>query len=137
VLEDANWQFLQQSSFESSQTALFLNLQVLASQQLLFPHWLVPPQSQSSPSSTMPLPQTGLPMVVMPRLLVRQEDSTELRWRAEQMLPMEQGENLVMPCAVDGFIMYCSPALQVDELRGQHCWELTVFASAQAEDVQS
>jgi hypothetical protein len=137
VVAEANWQSLQQSSLESSHTALFLNLHVDASQHALFPHWELPPQSQSSPASTMPLPHTGSPMVVMPRLLVRQLDSTELRRRALQMLPMEQGENLVMPCAVEGFMMNCSPASHWPLLSGQHCCELTVLASPQEREVQS
>ena len=65
VEAEANWQSLQQSSLESSHTALFLNLHVDASQHALLPHWELPPQSQSSPASTMPLPHTGSPMVVI------------------------------------------------------------------------
>lgn len=53
------------------------------------------------------------------------------------MLPMEQAENLVMPEAVDGFIMNFSPASQVDEESGQHCCALTDWPSEQVEDVQS
>ena len=51
------------------------------------------------------------------------------------MLPMEQGENLVMPWAVEGFMMNCSPASHWPLLSGQHCCELTVLASPQEREV--
>ena len=56
---------------------------------------------------------------------------------AEQMLPMEQALKSVMPWEVDGFMMNLSPASQVEELRGQHCWALTALLSLQVELVQS
>jgi len=99
------WQLLQQSSFASSQTAPDLNLQVEASQHWLLPQLSAPPQSQSSPSSTMPLPHCWPLMVVTPRLLLKHCVLTELRSMAEQMFPIEHGENWVMPSAVDGFMM--------------------------------
>jgi hypothetical protein len=121
VLAEANWQPRQQSSFESSQTALLLNLQVLGSQHLLLPQPADPPQSHCSSPSTIPLPQVWPVMVPTPLLFVRHADLTLLRPRAEHTLPMEQAEKRVMPFAVDGFMMKPSPALQVPELRGQHC----------------
>jgi len=133
----AKWQFLQQSSLESSQTAEFLNLQVAALQQVLFPHDAVPPQSQSSPSSTMPLPHCWPVMVVRPLLSTSAEALTLLRPRAEQMLPMEQGLKSAMPSPVEGFMMYLEPASQVVELRGQHCCALTTWLLAQVEESQS
>ena len=121
VFADANWQPLQQSSLESSQTAFVLNLQVVGSQQLLPAQFSVPPQSQSSPSSTMPLPHWLPEMVTTPLFAVRQSDLTLFRPRAEQMLPIEQGLKSVMPWPVDGFMIYFAPASQVSALRGQHC----------------
>lgn len=56
VFAALNWQLEQHASLESSQTALSLNLQVVGSQQALSPQAAVPPQSQSSPLSTIPLP---------------------------------------------------------------------------------
>jgi hypothetical protein len=88
VLAGVNWQLVQQLSLESSQTALFLNLHVFASQQALLAQFSSPPQSQSSPVSTMPLPHL-LPMIVVtPRLSERQVDLILLRPMAEQMLPI-------------------------------------------------
>jgi len=53
---DASWQSWQQSSLLSSHTAPDLNLHVDASQHALSPQPPGPPQSHSSPGSTMPLP---------------------------------------------------------------------------------
>lgn len=120
---DEYWQLEQQLSFESSQTALFLNLQVVASQQLLSPQPAVPPQSQSSPASTIPLPHWLPVMVTTPRLSVRQVDLILLRPIAEQMLPMVHSEKFVMVAAAYGFMMYLAFASQVDDVNGQHCEE--------------
>lgn len=135
-VDGANWQLLQHSSLESSQTALFLNLQVAASQHWFPAQLAVPPQSQSSPASTMPLPHCCPVIVVTPLLLLKQKVLTLFRWKAEQILPMEQGLNAVMPWPVEGFMRYFSPASQVPLLRGQHCCALDV-PSAQVELVQS
>jgi hypothetical protein len=69
----------------------------------------------------MPLPHVWPETVTTPRLLVKQLDLTLLPPKAEQMLPTEQAEKRVMPCAVDGFMMKSSPASQELALRGQHC----------------
>lgn len=118
---DANWQPLQQSSFESSQTALFRNRQVRGSQHWLPPQFSSPPQSQSSPVSTIPLPHWLPVMVGTPLLANRQSELTLFRPRAEQMLPIEQGLKLVIPRLVEGFMIYSSPASQEFWLKGQHC----------------
>jgi hypothetical protein len=89
----------------SSHTAPFLNLHVLASQHALVPQLAAPPQSQSSPSSTMPLPHCAPVMSGTPRLELKQKVLTLLRPMAEQMLPTEQGLKEVIPWAVDGFMM--------------------------------
>lgn len=85
----------------------------------------------------MPLPQVWPEIVVTPRLLVRHVDLTLLRPKAEQMLPIEQGEKRLMFSAVEGFIRYFSPASHVVALRGQHCWALTMFVFRHVSDVQS
>jgi hypothetical protein len=70
-----------------------VNLQVVGLQQGLFAHPDVPPQSQSSPASTMPFPH-WLPVIVETSLFaVRQLVFTLFLPIAEQMLPIEQGEN--------------------------------------------
>lgn len=127
---------VQHSSLAGSQTALVVNLQVVGLQQGLVPQPCVPPQSQSSPCSTMPLPHCDSAMVLTSRLLVRQLDLTLLRPMAEQMLPTLQGENCVMPPPVEGFMMKAALALQLDWERGQHCCLVTV-PSEQVWDVQS
>lgn len=132
-----NWQLVQQSSFEGSQTALFLNLHVVASQHVLLPQFAVPPQSHSSPSSTMPLPHCWPVIVVTPLLSDRHDPLTLLRPRAAQMFPTEQGLNPLMPSTVEGFMMYLAPASQVVVLSGQHCCELTVWLFAQVCESQS
>jgi len=70
---EANWQVeVQQSSLLGSQTACDLNLQVVGSQHGLLPHPGTPPQSQSSPASTIPFPH-WLPVIVeMSLFAVRQ-----------------------------------------------------------------
>lgn len=75
-------------------------------------------------------------IVVTPLLLLKQKVLTLLRWKAEQILPMEHGLNAVMPWPVEGFMMYFSPASQVPLLRGQHCCAVEV-PSLQVELVQS
>jgi hypothetical protein len=91
---EANWQLLvQQSSLLGSQTDCEVNLQVVGSQQGLLPHPEVPPQSHSSPASTMPFPH-WLPVMVVTSLLAdKQVVFTLILPIAEQMLPIEQGEN--------------------------------------------
>lgn len=138
VLAEANWQDeVQQSSLLGSHTAFCTNLQVVGSQHELLPHPLVPPQSQSSPVSTMPLPHWLPVMVAMSLLAVKHVVLTLLRPMALQMLPTLQAENLVMPDPVAGFMMNCPPASQVSALRGQHCCAATVLPSLQVVDVQS
>lgn len=105
VLAEANLQSRQQSSLESSHCALLINLQVVGLQHLLSLQPEVPPQSHSSSPSTIPLPQVAPDSRVTSRLLVRQVDLTLLRPRAEQMLPMVQGEKCEMPSFVEGFMM--------------------------------
>jgi hypothetical protein len=117
----ASWQPRQHSSFASSHTDPVVNLHVFGSQHLLLPHPSVPPQSQSSPSSTIPLPHSCPVIVVTPVLSLRQSVLTLLRPIAEQMLPIVHGENDVTPSPVDGFMMNCPPASHVELLRGQHC----------------
>lgn len=120
VLAAANWQPVQQASFESSHTAVLLNLQVVGSQHLLSPHPAVPPQSQSSPLSTMPLPH-WLPVVVTtPLLSTRQLDWTLLRPIAEQMLPIVHCEKFSRSEDVVGFMMYLPSASHDVEVSGQH-----------------
>lgn len=120
VSAEANWHLLQQLSFESSHTALSLNLQVLASQQELSLQLSSSPQSHSSSPSTIPLPHWLPLMVTTPRLSDRQEDLMLFLPMAEQILPMVHSENLVIEFLAYGFIMYSALALQVDELNGQH-----------------
>jgi hypothetical protein len=86
------WQLeVQQSSFAGSQTEPDVNLHVFGSQQESPAQPSVPPQSQSSPGSTMPLPHTLPVMVVTSLLLERQSVFTELRPMALQMFPIVQG----------------------------------------------
>jgi hypothetical protein len=120
VLAEANWQFEQQDSWESSHTALFLNLHVDGSQQGLFPQDASPPQSQSSSASTMPLPHWLPVIVVTLRLALRQLDLTVFRPKAEQILPIEQGEKSVRLLLEDGLIMYWSAASHAEVEIGQH-----------------
>src|SRR5690606_19231041 len=57
VSAPANWHWsVQHSSLAGSQMLFVVNLHVLGSQHGLFPHPSSPPQSHSSPASTMPLP---------------------------------------------------------------------------------
>jgi hypothetical protein len=77
----------------------------------------------------MPLPHVWPETVTTLRLLEKQVALTLFLWKAEQMLPTEQGENRLMPWAVEGFMMKSSPASQVPELNGQHCWAFTRFWS--------
>jgi hypothetical protein len=128
---------VQQSSLLGSQTALVWNLQVVGSQQGLFPQPATPPQSQSSPCSTIPFPHCEPVMVRTFLLDVRQPVLTELRPMAEQIFPMLQGLKFVIPGAVDGFITKRPPAGQVDEESGQHCCAATVVPSLHVELVQS
>jgi hypothetical protein len=118
----------QQLSLESSQTALSLNLQVDASQQELSLQPSSPPQSQSSPDSTIPLPHWLPLMVTTPLLSDRQEDLMLFLPMAEQMFPMVQSENLVMLFIAYGFMMYFASASQVDEESGQHWDESCSFS---------
>ena len=106
LFEGANLQPEQHSSFISSQTEPFVNLQVAPSQQVSLPHPCVPPQSHSSPLSTTPLPHWLPVIVTIPRSLTKQLELTLLRPKAEQMFPTVQGENCVIPSAVLGFMMY-------------------------------
>lgn len=115
---------VQQSSFEGSQTEFGVNLQVVGLQHGLSLHPVSPPQSQSSPASTIPLPHWEPVMRVTPLLSVRQFVRTALRPMAEQMLPMEQGENFVIPVPVEGFMTNPPPDGQDVVERGQHCWAL-------------
>ncbi len=127
---------VQHSSLEKSQTEPAVNLQVAALQHGLPAQPWAPPQSQSSPASTMPLPHWLPVMVTTSLLLVRHVDLTLLRPMAEQMLPTLQGENLVMPLPVEGFMMNWPPASHEAVLSGQHCWR-TAVPSPQVDGVQS
>ena len=131
-----NWQLRQQSSLASSHTEPDVYLHVVGLQHLSFPQPLVPPQSQSSPTSTMPLPQMGPELRITFLLSVRQVVLTLPVNIALQILPTEHGLKFVMPCAVDGFMMYFSPASQVELLSGQHCCAAYV-PSLQVSEVQS
>ena len=131
-----SWQPVQQSSLDGSHTAPCLNLHVVGSQHELLPQPWEPPQSQSSPGSTMPLPHWLPVMVVTSLLLVKQLLWTLWRPRAEQMLPMLHAENCVMPVPVEGFMRKRPFASHELELSGQHCCLVDV-PSAHDEDVQS
>ncbi len=133
----AKRQLRQQSSLESSHSALGLKRHVPGSQHALSPQPSSPPQSHSSPSSTMPLPHCWPEIVGTFLLSEKQDVLTLLRPMAEHMLPMEQGLNPVIPVDVEGFMMNLSPALQVDELRGQHCCALTALLSRHVLSKQS
>lgn len=135
VSADENWHLLQQLSLASSQTAPSLNLQVLASQQLSLPQDPSPPQSHSSPSSTIPFPHWLPVIVVTPRFWDRQELLTLLRPMAEQIFPIVQGEKLFTSPAL-GFMIYFASASHVDLDRGQHCEEDSRFW-AQVSESQS
>ena len=136
LFEGANLQLEQHSSFVSSQTEPLVNLQVAPLQQVLPPHPCVPPQSHSSPLSTIPLPHWLPVIVTIPRLLTKQLELTLLRPKAEQMFPTVQGENCVIPSAVLGFMMYWPLALHVDDERGQH-WEVLSRPCEQVSGMQS
>ena len=60
-------------------------------------------------------------MSVTPLLSVRQFVRTALRPMAEQMLPILQGENLVIPVPVEGFMTKPPPDGQEVVESGQHC----------------
>ena len=137
VLADASWHLEQQSSLESSHTAPLLNLHVVGSQHGLSPHPAVPPQSQSSPLSTMPLPHCWPVMVVTSRLSVKHDVLTLLRNMAEQMLPTVQAEKVLTFDDEAGFIMYACVPSHVLALSGQHCCELTTDLSEHVSEVQS
>ena len=120
VSAEANWQSVQHGPAASSQTAPSRNRHVDASQQSL----QVPsssPQSQSSPSSTMPFPHSPAVMVGTLSLSTRQLVSTSPDPIMEQTLPTVQDENSVCEVVKNGFIRYCPSALHVDEESWQHC----------------
>jgi hypothetical protein len=79
----------------------------------------------------MPFPHCEPLMVGTLRLLVKQFVLTDCPPMALQMFPMLQGEKLVMPAPVEGFMTYWPPAGQLVLERGQHCWFCTVLPSAQ------
>ena len=117
---DANWQLsVQQSSFEGSQTEFVVYLHVVGSQQLLSPHPSGPPQSHSSPISTIPLPHWEPEMIGTFLLSVRHCVFTAFLPIAEQMLPTEQGEKFRMLEPVDGFMTKRPDAGQVSRESGQ------------------
>ena len=141
-----NWQLLQQSSLESSHTELFLNLHVAASQQLFPAHLLFsvtkccavewgtsypsdPPQSQSSPVSTIPFPHLFSVIICTSLLSVKHCLLTLLEKNAPQMLPMVQGLNLSICSDVEGFMMYLPPASHWVAVSWQHCEESCIFAA--------
>lgn len=74
-----------------SQTAVLTNLQVVASQHLLFPQPSTPPQSQSSPDSTIPLPHSFSVIILTSLLEVKHVVLTLRLLNAEQIFPTEQG----------------------------------------------
>lgn len=74
-----------------SQTALSTNLQVVGLQHLLVPQPSVPPQSHSSPASTIPFPHSFLVMILTSLLEVRHEVLTLRLLNAEHIFPTEQG----------------------------------------------
>jgi hypothetical protein len=137
VEADANWQLRQQSSLRSSQTDPVVNLQVVGLQHALPWQFAVPPQSQSSPVSTIPLPQMGSLIVETRRLSVKQVPLTELRERAVQTFPIVHKLNVSTPGDEDGFMIYLRPASHELPLSGQHCWDATKLASAHALESQS
>jgi hypothetical protein len=120
VFGESNWQLEQHDSRESSHTALSLYLQVVGSQQELFPQDCSPPQSQSSPASTIPFPHWLPVMVVTLRLALRQAERIVLRPKAEQILPIEQGEKSVILLLEDGLMRYRPPVSQIEVESGQH-----------------
>lgn len=97
VLAGVNWQDVQQESLLSSQTLEPMKRQVVGLQQEFPRQPLSPPQSQSSPLSTIPFPHWEPVRVVRLRLETRQEERTRLAPRPEQMLPIVQGEKDVRP----------------------------------------
>lgn len=119
-----------------SHTALSTNLQVLGSQHLLPAHWATPPQSQSSPFSTIPLPHSCSVIIVTPLFEVRQDVSTPRRPIAEQMLPTVHGLKSCILSLVLGFIMNFCPASHSVADSGQHCEVWGIFVP-QLWDVQS
>jgi len=108
-----NWQLEQQESFASSQTAPFTNLQVDASQQGSSPQPASPPQSHSSPLSTIPFPHCGPEKVATFLLFERHDVSTDFRPIALQMFPIVQGLNALLPGCEYGFMMNCEFAEHV------------------------
>jgi hypothetical protein len=93
VSAEANWHDLQHSSLESSQTAVALKRQVVGSQHALSPQPSTPPQSQSSPSSTIPFPHCRGVIVMTPLLSEKHSVLTLERRKAEQILPIEHWLN--------------------------------------------
>src|SRR5579859_3656036 len=97
---------MQNESFESSHTDPVENLQVVGLQQLFPAQPAVPPQSHSSPSSTMPFPHSPAVIRVTFLFEVRQDCDTSLFAKPEQILPIEQGENRFVASIVVGFIYH-------------------------------
>lgn len=81
-----------------------MNLQVVGSQQGSLPHPAVPPQSHSSPASTIPLPHSPAVMRVTFLFEVRQELETVLLAKLEQILPIVHSEKRFVASIVVGFI---------------------------------
>lgn len=114
-----------------SQTALSTNLQVVGLQHLLVPQPSTPPQSQSSPASTIPFPHSFLVMMLTSLLEVRHEVLTLRLLNAEQMFPTEQGLKASIRSLVDGFMRYAPPASQTVVLSGQHIDAAAILLDAE------
>ena len=121
---DENWQSEQHSSIASSQADPCVYLQVKGLQHLLPAHEASPPQSQSSPSSTTPLPHSEIVFSFTFLLFTRHDDETSFEPKPLQILPMLQGEKVDSLIEAVGFMRYADPALQTEPLRGQHTGEL-------------
>ena len=80
------------------------NLQVVGLQQVFPAQPDVPPQSHSSPSSTMPLPHSPAVMRVTFLFEVKQEAEIAFVAKPEQMFPIEHAEKRLVASIVVGFI---------------------------------
>lgn len=110
---------MQHLSFDGSQTEPLVNLHVVGLQQLFPWQPCSPPQSHSSPVSTIPFPQTPSDIVGTSSFPRRQLVWMRFRPIAVQMVPMVQGENTLIARLEVGFIMYWPVASQLLWLNGQ------------------
>lgn len=139
---------MQHALLSGSHTALFLNLQVVASQQVELES---SPGSQSSPDSTMPLPHIfsvingllvvsdvgalgSIRQVVFMFALVMREPAHSPSVNTvngpdtnyAQMLPILHGEKFISPVSATGLMMNCELASQDATLLGQQLTPLVL-----------